>query len=424
MLGLSRPNDYSSSSDNVLTLAEILRRSVSIEWHEGVALVRATIDRLGSSSSSASIPELHQVELAPSGRVDVTGGSVTDEPVRRLGQLLQATFGRSDPPVQLRLMISQATAPTPAFGSIREFDEVLGYYERPNRDASLQALYERAAAAPPMTETQANVTLDTLAPLPSKDRPKPPKPPKSPQARRQQRKLAFMAAVLLVLVAAGVYTYRNLNATESQQVAEIAAKASDVVGSAVVTGLSKVTETVGLGRLVSEPSNAPPPAPAPTSVLTPAPAASDSTRRAAREPLPSVAIPVQVFDLDVKPSVIPSPDEPASAPAPDAETPAPTSNGGNEPDMYTPAHGEVSPPIGVRPQLPRELPPNLRREDLTRIELIIAADGTVELVKLVSSPKTVHDAMWLSAIKAWQFQPALKGGRPVRYLKTVWIAPQ
>jgi hypothetical protein len=32
--------------------------------------------------------------------------------------------------------------------------------------------------------------------------------------------------------------------------------------------------------------------------------------------------------------------------------------------------------------------------------------------------------MWLSAIKAWQFQPAMKDGRPVRYLKTVWIAPQ
>ena len=32
----------------------------------------------------------------------------------------------------------------------------------------------------------------------------------------------------------------------------MAAKAGDVVGSAVVSGLSKVTETVGLGRLVSE----------------------------------------------------------------------------------------------------------------------------------------------------------------------------
>ena len=57
MLGLSGP----ISSENALTLADILRRTVVIEWFEGVALVRAIIDRLNSSSSS-SVPELHQVE--------------------------------------------------------------------------------------------------------------------------------------------------------------------------------------------------------------------------------------------------------------------------------------------------------------------------------------------------------------------------
>ena len=44
MLGLSGP----ISSENALTLADILRRTVVIEWFEGVALVRAIIDRLNS----------------------------------------------------------------------------------------------------------------------------------------------------------------------------------------------------------------------------------------------------------------------------------------------------------------------------------------------------------------------------------------
>jgi hypothetical protein len=422
MLGLSGPT--SSPSENALTLADILRRNVVIEWFEGVALVRAIIDRLTSSSSS-SVPELHQVELSSSGRVDVNGGSSTDDPVRRLGQLLQATFGRSDPPVQLRLMISQATAPTPAFASVREFDEVLGYYERPNREASLQALYERAAAAPPPQVSGSTPTLDTLAPLPTPEQKKPAKPPKPPEVKRRQRRLAI-AAIGLLLIAGGLAQYaRNLGAAESEQVSEMAAKAGDVVGSAVISSLSKVTETVGLGRLVSESeANATPPAPALTPTLQ-MPVAT-SGRRGTREPLPAQAIPVLVYDLDIRPSMLSSSGEEAAAmPVPsETEAAVPTSNGGPETDMFTAADSDVVPPIGIRPQLPRELPRHVSSEQLTQIELLVAADGTVEMVKLVSSPKTVHDSMWLSAIKAWQFQPAMKDGRPVRYLKTVWIAPQ
>ena len=44
-------------------------------------------------------------------------------------------------------------------------------------------------------------------------------------------------------------------------------------------------------------------------------------------------------------------------------------------------------------------------------------DGTVEWVRLIGHPQTVHDTMWLSAVKAWQFQPAFEDGIPVRYLK-------
>jgi hypothetical protein len=84
----------------------------------------------------------------------------------------------------------------------------------------------------------------------------------------------------------------------------------------------------------------------------------------------------------------------------------------------------VSPPVDVRPQLPRALPPNVRPEQLSRLELIVSESGTVESVKLVGTPRNVHDAMFLSAAKAWQFHPALKDGRPVRFRKTVWITSE
>jgi TonB family protein len=84
----------------------------------------------------------------------------------------------------------------------------------------------------------------------------------------------------------------------------------------------------------------------------------------------------------------------------------------------------VSAPVGVKPQLPRRLPAELDPNGLGRIELIVSTDGTVESVRLLKAPRSVHDSMFLSAAKAWQFQPALKNGFPVRYRKTVWIAPQ
>ena len=100
-----------------LTLSEIIHRRVTIEWTEGIAVVRGVIEQfLASPRQASKIPELHQVRLTRSGSVEIDGGYSSDEPVRRLGQFLQATLGNSAPPVQLRLVISRATAPTPDFG--------------------------------------------------------------------------------------------------------------------------------------------------------------------------------------------------------------------------------------------------------------------------------------------------------------------
>ena len=92
--------------------------------------------------------------------------------------------------------------------------------------------------------------------------------------------------------------------------------------------------------------------------------------------------------------------------------------------IYSPGSEGVSPPVSVRPQLPRELPSNMNRNELGRIELVVLPDGTVDSVRLLGTPRSVQDSMLLSAVKAWQFQPAVKDGLPVRYRKTIWIAPR
>ena len=150
-----------------LTLSELLARNPSVQWYEGIAIVRGVVAALleHHRGDLLALPELHQIELLADGSVVVTGGGPANEPVRRLGQLLQATLSDTDVPVQLRLIVSQATAPMPLYASITEFDEALAYFERPDRGSLLKALVEKAAAIGPAT---ANVVLalDDIAPLP------------------------------------------------------------------------------------------------------------------------------------------------------------------------------------------------------------------------------------------------------------------
>ena len=97
-----------------------------------------------------------------------------------------------------------------------------------------------------------------------------------------------------------------------------------------------------------------------------------------------------------------------------------------KPDLtvYSPASAGVVPPVGIRPQLPRELPAHIDKNQLGRIELVVLPNGTVGSVKLLDLPHNVHEAMFLSAVKAWEFRPAMKDGRPVSYRKVIWMAFQ
>jgi hypothetical protein len=406
--------------NDFLTLSDILGRVHSVQWHEAVALVRGVAERLYEGAGEAVlVPELHQIEISPSGHVGVSGGAIADEPVRHLGQLLHAVLGGSELPVQLRLAMVQATAPTPAYGSIREYDEALAYFERPTRGAVLAALYARAAAVP--SDPQSKLArLDTLAPLPAPERRE--NTAKREKSNPRTLRLVVGGALVVIACAGGLYYATTAGAVAGNtSVSAIAAKASDAVTAAATAGLSAVTERAGLGRLVPDDTA--------DEVVTGAPAGEPTERsRAARRPvLDDQLAQVAVFDLD------PVQADGAEPPAfldltseRDALLRELAAAGiQNDADLiFSSDSVGVSPPVGVRPQLPRELPSYLRPEQLTRFDLVVSETGAVESIKLVGSPRTVHDSMLLSAAKAWQFQPALKDGHPVRYRKTIWFATQ
>jgi hypothetical protein len=246
-------------------------------------------------------------------------------------------------------------------------------------------------------------------------------------------------------------------AGSSLRLSSVAARGFDRFGAALLSGLSFVTENLGLGRLVSadeqvskesDPNAAPTRPAAPTAKPAPPAATHAATTASASHPAaaperpridpapavkvadrastPQIEIPVTVpfaaFDLE--------PAATSAAPHRTADetifVPIGRSDGddeGGEP-IYTAGTESVIAPVAVRPQLPRELPPNVSRADLRLIELVISPRGTVESVRLVGTPRNVHDSMLLSACKAWEFVPALKNGVPVRYRKLITVAPR
>src|SRR4051794_26223561 len=132
---------------NAMLLSDLLARRVNLAWHEGGAVVRGVAERLLERQGTAvHVPELHHIELSAGGRLAVSGG-LSGDPVRRLGQLLQAMVTDPQVPVQLRLIVAQATAPMPIYRSVAEFDLALAYFERPDRAGVLTALFVRAEAA-------------------------------------------------------------------------------------------------------------------------------------------------------------------------------------------------------------------------------------------------------------------------------------
>src|SRR5687767_13977837 len=105
-----------------MTILDIHGRDVRIEWHEAVAIVRDVAEQLSRSGESPAVPALHQIEPLPHGEVAHHGGSELRDPAERVGQVLLTLLSRAEPPVQLRLAISQPQE------SVETFAESLGFF--------------------------------------------------------------------------------------------------------------------------------------------------------------------------------------------------------------------------------------------------------------------------------------------------------
>jgi hypothetical protein len=83
--------------------------------------------------------------------------------------------------------------------------------------------------------------------------------------------------------------------------------------------------------------------------------------------------------------------------------------------IYSAADENVAPPSMRRLQMPSEPKPGEVTGD-SWIEVLVDERGQVAQVRLHSSKLSLNDRMIVSAAKAWQFEPALKDGNPVKYV--------
>jgi hypothetical protein len=83
--------------------------------------------------------------------------------------------------------------------------------------------------------------------------------------------------------------------------------------------------------------------------------------------------------------------------------------------VYSAADPLVVPPQLIRPSRSTTPPVGVRIAGLAEVELVISTTGEVESVKLLSAGTGPQPGMMLSAVKSWIFQPATRGGHPVKY---------
>jgi outer membrane biosynthesis protein TonB len=404
-----------------IRISDILARGVSIRWDEAVALLQEILENVTTAGgANASVPAFENVIIDRQGAVSIHGKGGERGPVAA-GRALHALLATADIPVPLRLFVTQANAPE-THKSLQSFAEGLAYFGRPGRDELIRAIYERYRTSAP-----------TVAPSPGRPATPPPLPHTArdeqvPELRRRGLPpwLVPAAAVFAIVSLGAVVWFGLLGGSTSAASAVTQVKAA--VGT-VATALQGAPKPATNTTVSAEKAPA-----GPADKARPSLRSQQSSAQGTR-PRKVAASPANLENGSfATPSVESLLTAQRTTQAPPAESTAPTAPSitvareyvvapreNAATTIYSPADADVQPPVMMYPSLP----PTVfvaRNADVTvinRMELVIAADGSVERVRLVNGPTRMPDMMLLSGAKLWKFAPAVKDGVPVRYRTTV-----
>ena len=225
-----------------LGLDEILRREISIDWHEGVAVIQAVCRAVpGISAPGTGFPMSRQIALEATGEVALLGVTSGPDAVVAAGRILGEML-HNDVPVRLRLIHSEAVATQPAFATVQELVEALAYFERPDGQQTLQKLYARASAAP---ERPGQSELPGQTAAQAERRPEQQTNPPS-QKRRTNPWYAVAAGIVLVAVGSTAFLWYG-----GERAATVVSGVRQVIEASRKTGnepAETLDERAGRGR--------------------------------------------------------------------------------------------------------------------------------------------------------------------------------
>lgn len=380
---------------NQFRLDNLLARDVVPQWFEGVAIVQLVCRQLRAEGRESAFPHPQSILIGIGGAVTAIGGS-DGEPVQAAAHVLGLMLG-NDVPVRLRLAVSQATASDGGFASLTEFSEALAYFERPNPESLVEEFRQRALLATPR-EVAPAARVDATPAVQKQTAAK-------PQAQRRRVSLVPIAFVTVAALAcAAIWVNRHtLAALLMPQVA-----ATDTAESTAPSAPSKPKSGAAASSISHH-----------DDVVSATSRQVRSIERAAKSVLPAppqLQVVATTLSYRYPVSLLPesvaafSPTGADVAIVGDVWSPAPEAVD----RIYSQADPQVTLPLSVYPKFPNNRT-GLSVAGGTTLELTIAANGLVERVKMLSTPRNIHEFMLLSAAKAWRFEPAKIDGRAVRF---------
>jgi len=418
-------SETGSSAARSVTIGAVLAAATPLHWDEAVAVLQELVDVL-TSSNRDDIPAFDDVLIDADGRLTIRGPRRLERGPVAAGRALHTLLATADVPVALRLFVTQANVPE-THHSLAAFGKGLAYFGKSDRAQLIRAIYARykpaaAASVPP-----------NGAPSPPPSRtPSPSRPAERFSSRATLRRGLVAAAIIGCLASGGaigwiLFTRAPRPASDATPQTKSASKASTAPSAkhAADSSASSVTKkaTASVAQ-VGEPREVNPPVPLrpqgtpskPGSIVV---AERREGIRADLDPTLVVVPPTESARRSSPVDVLARDTLPTPANVASREAGGPRALGA----IYSGDDRDVQPPLMLSPQLPPPLmiggPSDGR---VNRMELVVAADGSVERVRLIGAPRRMADMMLLSGAKLWKFTPAIKDGVPVRYRTMVsWM---
>ena len=402
-----------------VTIGAVLAATTPLRWDEAVAVLQELVDVL-TSRNRDDIPAFDDVLIDADGRLTIRDTRRGERGPVAAGRALHTLLATADVPVTLRLFVTQANAPE-THVSLAAFAAGLAYFGKPDRAELIRAIYARykpTAATAPVPANSAASPQATRTPPASR-------PAERVSSRGTFRRGLVAEAVIVFLASGGavgwmLITHGPRSTSDATPDSKSASKASTAPSTkpAADSSASRVAamqrhtpeRPVGEARTVQPLVPPRPHVPLSKPESIPVPASAEILRADAGEPLLSPRTALVLAPSLVGKSARET--EPALTSATTRERAVAAISAA----IYSNDDADVQPPVMLYPQLPPLLMVGSASEGLVnRMELVVASDGSVERVRLVSAPKRMADMMLLSGAKLWKFTPAVKDGVPVRY---------